>query len=210
MSNIREVSFYRLARGKEIYAQGVNENFAVLYQLIGEVARMVRTPEPVVTQLEKHVIELADRLDSVENLSALHARQRNEKEFAPLSSVGALLVRMNQLQEHFDAAVKTLEHLTGELLVTRDGQEARIKKLEQHPHPTMAQHEELLAQVTKAVEYARLALQASTELRRTTNALTKALASPAPERALNQPQYASMAYIGHILQRLKALEDKVP
>lgn len=209
MSNLREVSFYRLARGKEIHAQGVNENFMLLYQLIGEVARMVRTPEPVVTALEKHVIELAGRLDSVENLSQLHARQRNEKEFAPLASVGALLVRMNQLQEHFDAAVKKLEHMAAELLVTHDDHEFRLKRLEEYEHPTIAQHEELEAAITKATEYARIALQQSTELRRTTNALTKALASPAPDRALNRTD-PQMAYIGHILSRLKALEDKVP
>lgn len=201
--------FYLVEKGKQISASGLNGNFRKLAELLLELQISERTPAPVVVDLEVALAKLEERTKTLEKLSAMHERQRNEREYAPLSSVGALLVRMNQLQERFDEAVKKLEQMTGEIIVTHDGHEDRLKTIEARGElATVEQLNGFLEELDKAREYARLALQQSTELRRTTNALTKAMASPSPDRALNKPEFAPMAYIGHILSRLAALEAK--
>lgn len=201
--------FYFLEAGKPISSSGVNDNFREIMGHIVDQSIALRTPAPVVVDLEVALAKLEARTKTLEELSALHARQRNEREYAPLSSVGALLVRMNQLQERFDEAVRKLEQMAGEIIVTHDGHEDRLKTIEAKGElATVEQLNGFLEELDKAREYARLALQQSTELRRTTNALTKAMASPSPDRALNKPEFAPMAYIGHILSRLAALEAK--
>lgn len=192
-------------KGDGLGASDLNGNFAILADRLEHVMARTLMPDPANVALELRLVAQAKRIERLESMVAMHARQRNEREWAPLSHVGALVVMVNNLQRKLEEAVLRLDQMHTALGGDHLDLDRRIARLEQQPeaateeafatlvgdHERVAQKEHmLLAQV--------IALRAETNILR---ALTMG-----HDRAANRTEFAPLSTVGHLLQRIMALE----
>lgn len=167
MSYIEQPALYELKDRQPISASGVNANFRTVVELIGTAVMTVRTPGAIINGLEVKVADLEQRTKILENLSAMHARQRNEPQYAPLSSLGAVLMRVDALQRSVEDAVVRLEKALAAAESLSANQHARLAALE--ARPAMASRHEVLdlAQLhDQTVQIATNAMRQAMSLRR--------------------------------------------
>src|SRR5215471_20661689 len=85
-------------KGDSLTADALNANFQIIAGRIERVMAQALMPDAVSTDLQMRLRAIVERIGRLEDLTAMHARQRNEREWAPLSHLGAVLVRVADLQ----------------------------------------------------------------------------------------------------------------
>jgi chromosome segregation ATPase len=193
-------------RGDQLTAEGLNGNFATLREYAERALTEARMPDPAVVHLEMRLNRIDERLDRIEQLLAMHERQRNEKEWAPLAHLGGVLQRLDGLQAMTEAAVARLEEAHAEAQAMHEDQHRRLARLEQQPEPATADaHGKLVKQHRKAARQASLALGQAIGLRQEV-AHVRTLAE-AHDRVANRLEFAPMATVAALLERIMRLEN---
>ena len=138
---------------------------------------------------------------------AAHERQRNEREYAPLSSLGGVLLRLDGLQRITEAAVERLEETFTATDAMHHDQHVRLSRLEQQPDAaTAAEHRQLARAQERSARTADAALGQAIGLRAEV-AATRRIAE-GHDRVANRREYAPLATVAHLLDRLQQLEAK--
>jgi hypothetical protein len=207
MGHLPAHALNQFERGKPLTAAALNANFLTLLALIENLAREMRTPASTVVALETDAASATKRIEALEHLTAMHARQRNEKEWAPLSHIGALVQMVNGVAREFRTAADQLDVAHAGLGVDHDDLHRRLLVLEQQPQSAM--QEDFVALIK---DHERIALKEHMLLSqiialRHEVGLLRELAL-GRDRQANRLEFAPMSYIGQILQRLNALEAK--
>lgn len=86
-------------QGDQLSAATLNANFAVLLEYVEQALTQALTPDAAVVALEMRLGRLEERLAALEGMAAMHERQRNEKQYAPLATVAHLLQRLEKLEQ---------------------------------------------------------------------------------------------------------------
>jgi len=128
MGQLPDLQLVEFKRGTSLSAQSLNANFVALLNLAQTAVTLALTPDEAITGVEQRMGALERRLTALEAMTNMHARQRNEKEWAPLAHVGAVLVLARDL-------------------------ERRLARLEQQP-PTASQedHDSLLKELANLAQ----------------------------------------------------------
>lgn len=196
-------------KGDQLRAIDLNGNFATLADRIEYAMATALMPDPAAVSLEMQLAAQAKRIEALESLTSLHARQRNEKEWAPLSHLGALVTLVNQACRQLEEATRRIDETHAGLAVDHDDLNRRIARIEQQPDS--ASHEDF---TVLARDHERLALKehmllAQVIALRHEVRVLRDLAS-AKDRVANRLEFAPMSYVGFILQRIKEIEVRLP
>lgn len=209
MGHLPSPALTRFEKGKQLFADDLNGNFFTLLALLEGVAREVRTPDQVVVELEKRAGALAERVEILEHLTSMHARQRNEREWAPLSHLGAVITMVNDLRRDMERAVSKLDAIHVELQTERGDHERRLQRLEQQPDYALQEDFAPLAADHKRLALKEHMLLSQVLAIRHEIGILREIAM-GKDRQANRLEFAPMAYVGHILQRLKEIEARLP
>lgn len=196
-------------KGDGLTADALNGNFAALADRVEAAMATALMPDPANVALEMGLGRLATRIDALEHLTAMHARQRNEKEWAPLSHLGGLVVLVNETCAKLEDATRRIEETHASLAVEHDDLDRRIARIEQQPDSAAQEDFTVLAR-----DHERLALKEHMllsqviALRHEVRVL-RDLAS-AKDRVANRLEFAPMSYVGHLLQRIREIEARLP
>jgi len=194
-------------KGDSLTADALNANFQIIADRLERVMAQALLPDAANTDLQMRMRAIVERICRLEDLTAMHARQRNEKEWAPLSHLGAVLVRVAQLQQSVEDAVARLEAAHGEIIATHDSQHVRISRLEQQPEPATAEaHNELAYLHASTMQKAKMALGQAIALRHEITIL-RALAL-GHDRQANRLEFAPLSTVAHLLERIMKLEAR--
>lgn len=209
MAHLNGHSLTRWNKGDQLRADALNGNFAALADMAHAAMAQALQPDPANVALEMAIGRLAERIAALEHLTAMHARQRNEKEWAPLSHVGAIVVLVNELRRHVDKAILRIDELHAALVCDHDDLHRRIARIEQQPE---AAHKEEFTVL--AAQHERLALKehmllAQVIALRHETSILRDLAL-GRDRQANRLEFAPMAYVGHLLERIRGIEARLP
>lgn len=196
-------------KGDGLTAVDLNVNFAALADMAERAMAQALMPDPANVALEMRLSQQQQRIEALEHLTAMHARQRNEKEWAPLSHLGGLVVLVNEATSKLESATRRIDETHASLAVEHDDLDRRIARIEQQPDSASYEDFTVLAR-----DHERLALKESmllaqvVALRHEVRVL-RDLAT-AKDRVANRLEFAPMAYVGHLLQRIREIEERLP
>lgn len=193
-------------QGDQLTARDLNDNFLRLKEYAEQAVTIAMSPDVAVVRLEMRLAEIDERLDRIEQLLAMHERQRNEKEWAPLAHLGGVLQRLDGLQRMTEDAVARLETAHAAAQAMHEDQHRRLARLEQQPEMATAEaHGKLVKQHRKSARQASLALGQAVGLRQEV-AETRRIAE-AHDRVANRLEFAPMATMAALLERIMRLEE---
>lgn len=193
-------------QGDQLTAQALNDNFLRLKEYAEQAVTIAMSPDVAVVRLEMRLAEIDERLDRIEQLLAMHERQRNEKEWAPLAHLGGVLQRLDGLQSLVEASVARLEEAHSAAQAMHEDQHRRLARLEQQPEMATAEaHGKLVKAHRKSARQASLALGQAVGLRQEV-AETRRIAE-AHDRVANRLEFAPMATMAALLERIMRLEE---
>lgn len=192
-------------KGDGLGATDLNGNFAILADRVERVMVQALMPDAANVALEMRLRALTERIVAMESLTAMHARQRNEREWAPLSHVGALVTMVNNLQRKLEEAVLRLDQMHASLGVDHLDLDRRLARLEQQPEAADKESFGALVRDHKRVaQKEHMLLAQIIALRHETRILREL--TMGHDRAANRMEYAPLSTVGHLLQRIMALE----
>jgi len=194
-------------RGTQLTAEALNSNFAILRADAEQALAQALLPDPAVVGLEMRLGRLEERLERIEGMLAMHERQRNEREYAPLASLGGVLLRLDGLQRVTEDAVARLEAAQAAAETMHHDQHLRLSRLEQQPEAaTAAEHRALRRAQERSAHTADAALGQAIGLRQEVGAVRRI--AEGHDRIANRREYAPLATVAHLLQRLQKLEQQ--
>src|SRR5262252_3291219 len=159
MGHLPDNGLHTWGAGQQLTAAALNENFATLREYAEQALAQALMPDAAVVQLEMRLGRIEARLQLVEHMLTLHARQRNGAEWAPLSHLGAVLQRVDGLQRDVETAVARLEQMVEHLDKIHDDQRLRLARLEQQPvAATLQQHQALITEHEETARKAQVSL----------------------------------------------------
>lgn len=207
MGHLNGHTLQRWNKGDQLAAEQLNGNFAAVFDMAEAAMAQALQPDPANVALEMRLARLEKRVAALESLTAMHARQRNEKEWAPLSHLGAVLLRVNDMQRQVEHAVARLEELYVGTATDHDDLHRRLLRIEQQPEA--APKEDFTA---LSLDHDRIALKehmllAQVIALRHEVSILRDLAL-GKDRQANRLEYAPMAYVGHLLQRIREIEER--
>lgn len=194
-------------KGDGLTADALNGNFATLADRLERVMAQALMPDPANVALERRLHEVNLRLEALEHLTCMHARQRNEREWAPLSHVGALVVLVNQLRADLERAVARIDQMHAALLGDHDDLDRRILRIEQQPEAADKEGFTALVGDFKRIALKEHMLLAQIIALRHETRILRELAL-GHDRQANRMEWAPLSTVGHLLQRIMALEAK--
>ena len=207
MGHLPDARLKTWKQGDALRAADLSRNFQVLADQVQTAVAIALTPDEA-TQAHKAVLQThTERLDRIEAMLQLHARQRTEKEWAPLAHLGAVLVRLQQLQETVNDVAGRLEQALKKAQALHDGQERRLARLEQQPEPATLEDHRALAKSHADLKIKEHMLLAQIIALRSEVIALRGIAM-GKDREANRLEFAPLSYIGAILARLQALEAK--
>lgn len=192
-------------KGDGLGATDLNGNFGILADRIERVMAEALMPDPANVSLEMRLATQAKRIEALEHLTAMHARQRNEREWAPLSHVGALVVMVNNLQRKLEKAVARLDQVHASLGVDHDDLDRRLARLEQQPEAADKESFGALVRDHERVALKEHMLMAQIIALRHETRILREL-TMGHDRQANRMEFAPLSTVGHLLQRIMALE----
>lgn len=205
MAHLNGHSLKTWKKGDGLAAIDLNQNFAALADRIEHAMATALMPDPANVSLEMKLARLEARTKTLEEMSAMHARQRNEKEWAPLSHLGGLVVLVNQLRADLEKAVFRLDQMHASLGSDHDDLHRRIARIEQRPQAaTEESFAALVGDFKRVAQKEHMLLAQIIALRHETSILRELALGH--DRVANRLEYAPMSTIGHLLQRIMALE----
>lgn len=194
-------------KGDQLLSADLNANFRVLADMAEAAVAVALQPDPAAVGLEMSLRDIKQRLATVEYMLTLHARQRNEREWAPLSHLGALVVMVNNLQRKLEEAVLRLDQMHAALGSDHLDLDRRIARLEQQPEAADKESFTALAGDFKRVALKEHMLLAQIIALRHETRILRELAL-GHDREANRMEWAPLSTVGHLLQRIMALEAK--
>lgn len=209
MAHLNGHSLTKWSKGDQLRAIDLNGNFAALADMAHAAMAQAMMPDPAAVGLEMAIGRLTERIAALEHLTAMHARQRNEKEWAPLSHLGGLVVLVNQATRKLEEATRRIDETHASLAVEHDDLDRRIARIEQQPDSAAQEDFSILAR-----DHERLALKEHMLLAQVIGLrhevrLLRDLAT-AKDRVANRLEFAPMSYVGHLLQRIREIEARLP
>lgn len=209
MGHLPDSNLVQFKAGTPLTAAALNANFLTLLALLEGLALEARTPDPVVVELEAREAALEARVKDIERLTAMHARQRNEREWAPLSHLGAVITLVNDLRRDLETGVSKLAGIYAELMRERGDHERRLARLEQQPEPALQEEfAPLQADHERLAQKEHMILAQVIAIRHEMQVVTKL--AMGHDRKANRLEFAPLSTIGHILQRLREIEARLP
>lgn len=209
MGHLNGQSLKTWKKGDGLAAIDLNQNFAALAGRIEAAMAQALMPDPANVGLEMRLGRLLERVGALEELTALHARQRNEKEWAPLSHLGAVLTRVNDLQRKLEDAVFRIDEACARLGVDHEDIHRRMARLEQQPQPAREEDFVVLADHHERLRVKEHMLLAQVIALRHEVSILRRLAL-GRDRVANRLEFAPMAYVGHLLERIRGIEARLP
>lgn len=194
-------------KGDGLGATDLNGNFAILADRVERVMAQALMPDQANVALEMRLRGLAERIEALEHLTAMHARQRNEREWAPLSHVGALVQMVNEVKRQMENACRRIEEMQASLGLDHDDLHRRIARIEQQPDAAREEDFTALARDHERLALKEHMLLAQVIALRHETRILRELAM-GHDRAANRMQFAPLSTVGHLLQRIMALEAK--
>jgi len=188
-------------------ADALNQAFKTMRSMVEEAARLALTPDPVVVGLEMALGRLDGRVQALERLSLLHERQRNEKEWAPLAHLGAVLTRLDALQTMVQQAVDRLDAQLAQSATLHTSISRQLGVLRQKPDPASQEDLDRLADSHHELKTKEHMLLAQTLALRAEVGILRELAL-GHDRQANRLEFAPLSYVAAILSRLQALEER--
>jgi hypothetical protein len=207
MAHLNGQTLQTWKKGDQLNAPDLNGNFTILADRIERTMAQALLPDPANTDLQMRMRAIVERIARLEDLTAMHARQRNEREWAPLSHLGALVVLVNEANRRFEDACRRIDEMHARRGVEHDDLNRRLQRFEQQPDS--ASQEDFAA---LADDHDRLALKEHMLLAqiialRHEVTILRELAL-GHDREANRKEYAPLSTVGHLLQRIMALEAK--
>ena len=193
----------------QLSSADLNHNFAALFGLAQTAIALALTPDDATTALQVSLGEQERRLAILEQLSLMHERQRNAMEWAPLSHLGAVLVRVQELQDTVEEATSRLLDAHAELKGAHIDLGRRLARVEQRPDAATQEDHDALFKDHKRLAEKEHMLLAQTIALRSEVAAHRELAL-GHDRNANRMEFAPLSTVGHLLQRIMALEARVP
>jgi hypothetical protein len=192
-------------KGDQLTAAALNANFATLRSYAEQALTQALIPDAAVVQLEMRLGAIEERLQRIERMLMAHERQRNEREYAPLSSLGGVLLRLDGLQRITEAAVERLEAAFTAADAMHHDQHLRLSRLEQQPDAaTLKEHRQLERAHERSARTADAALGQAIGLRAEVTHVRRI--AEGHDRVANRREYAPLATVAHLLERLQKLE----
>lgn len=206
MAHLNGHKLERWEQGDRLTAEGLNHNFATLAEIAETALLHARTPDQTVVRLEMTTGRLAERLDVLERLANMHERQRNEKEWAPLSHLGAIVTMVNDLRQQVEAAIARIDQMHAGLSINRDELDRRLARIEQQPDAAAEEDFFFLARDHERVALEQQGMLAQiVALQDQVQTLTDwALGK---DQRVNRVEYAPLAYFGELVRRIEKLEE---
>jgi hypothetical protein len=196
-------------KGDRLSAEQLNHNFAALLGAIEICMVAALSPDQSSVQNEVALAAHATRLDTLERMQLMHDRQRNEKQWAPLAHVAALMQLMLEIRGPLSDRADELLAAQGEARTRHVEHDRRLARLEQQPEPATREDCEALAkEVQRLSLFEHNLLVQVHALRRETHTLIEMAKGHARQR--NEMEYAPLAVAGHLLQRVKDIEARLP
>jgi len=209
MGHLPDPHLVEFSRGTGLAAADLNHNFAALFGLAQTAIALALTPDDATTALQVSLGEHERRLAILEQLSLMHERQRNAMEWAPLSHLGAVLVRVQELQDTVEEATSRLLDAHAELKGAHIDLGRRLARVEQRPDAaTQEDHDALFKDHRRLAEKEHMLLAQTIALRSEVAALRELALGH--DRNANRMEFAPLSTVGHLLQRIMALEARVP
>lgn len=196
-------------KGDGLGATDLNGNFAVLADRIERVMAQALMPDPAAVGLEMSLRDIKQRLATVEYMLTLHARQRNEREWAPLSHVGALVTLVNDLRFDLEKAVRRVDEAHATAGLDHDDLHRRLARLEQQPDAATEEDFVLLAADHKRLALKEQMLLAQVIALRHETRILREL-TMGHDREANRMEFAPLSTVGHLLQRIGEIEKRLP
>ena len=164
-------------------------------------------PDPAGVGNEVKLANHAHRIDALEGLVAMHARQRNERDTAPMAYVAAVMQQVRELREPVQETGKKLLRAHERAEALHDGQHERLSRLEQQPEAaTKEDHDSLVQEHRRLAQTERMLLAQVIALRHEVGILREVALGH--DREANRREYAPMATVAHLLQRIMELEKR--
>ncbi|HEY2538222.1 MAG TPA: hypothetical protein VGI28_01790 [Stellaceae bacterium] len=208
MGHLNGHSLVTWKKGDGLVAADLNANFTALADRIEAAMATALMPDPANVSLEMQLRGLGERIAALESLTAMHARQRNEREWAPLSHLGAVLQRVNDMQRQVENAVSRIEELYAALAVDHDDLHRRILRIEQQPEAAPKEDFAVLAAHHDRIALKEHMLLAQVIALRHETGILRDLAL-GKDRQANRLEFAPMSYVGHLLQRIREIEERL-
>lgn len=207
MGHVNGHALTKWSKGDQLRAIDLNQNFATLADRIEHAMATALMPDPANVALEMRLAAQERRIAALESLTAMHARQRNEREWAPLSHVGALVVLVNQLRTDLERAVLRLDQMHASLGSDHLDLDRRILRIEQQPEAaTEEAFTALVRDFKRIAQKEHMLLSQIIALRHETRILRELALGH--DRQANRLEFAPLSTVGHLLQRIMALEAK--
>lgn len=209
MSHLPDIALTKFEAKKPLRADDLNRNFAILLGAIEVCMHAALTPDAATNANEVHIANHAARLDAIERMLTLHERQRNEKAWAPLAHVAALMQLMLEIRGPLAAKAEQLQQAQVEVLQLHADVLRRVQRLEQAPEYAMAaDHKALAADCDTIAQKAHVAMVQAVALRQEVGQLRKLALGH--DRLANRMEYAPLSTVGFILQRIREIEARLP
>lgn len=209
MSHLPDIRLPRFEKGRPLNAADLNNAFQLLLGAIEVCMHAALTPDAATNANEVMIAAHGDRLDMLERMQMMHERQRNEKAWAPLAHVAALMQLMLEIRGPLVARAEQLHEACSDIRQLHAELVRRVQRLEQAPEYAMqADHEVLAADCERIAQKAHIAMVQAVALRQEVGVLQKMMA--AHERQRNEKQYMPLSTGGHLLQRIREIEARLP
>jgi len=194
-------------KGDSLTADALNGNFQIIADRLERVMAQALLPDAANTNLQMRMRAIVERIGRLEDLTAMHARQRNEREWAPLSHVGALVTMVNEVNRRFEDACRRIDEMHAGKAIEHEDLDRRLQRLEQQPD---AAREEDFAALAR--DHDRLALKEHMLLSqiialRAEVRILRELAM-GHDREANRKEYAPLSTVAHLLERIMKLEAR--
>lgn len=204
-----QVALPRFEKGKPLNAADLNSAFQILLGAIEVCMHAALTPDAATNANEVHIAAHADRLDMLERMQMMHERQRNEKAWAPLAHVSALMQLMLEIRGPLAAKAEQLQDAQEAVLQLHADVVRRVQRLEQAPeYAEKADHAALAADCDSIAQKAHVAMVQAVALRQEVGQLRKLALGH--DRLANRMEYAPLSTVGHLLQRIREIEARLP
>jgi hypothetical protein len=207
MSHLPDIKLPTFKAGAPLKAADLNAGFTALLNLIEVAMVAALQPDPAGVGNEVKLANHAHRIDALEGLVAMHARQRNERELTPLAYTAAVMQQVRELREPVQETGKKLLRAHARAEALHDGQHERLSRLEQQPEAaTQEAHNSLVQEHHKLAQTERMLLAQVIALRHEVGILREV--AMGHDREANRREYAPMATVAHLLQRIMELEKR--
>jgi hypothetical protein len=207
MAHLNGYSLKRWNKGDGLGASDLNGNFATIAEMAERAMLEARLPDQAVVALEMSIRSLKERIANLEALTSMHARQRNEKEWAPLSYLGALVTLVNEANLRFEGACRRIDEMHTRLGVEHDDLDRRLRRTEQQPEAaTQEDFSVLVGDVNRLALKEHMLLAQTIALRAEVSMLREMAMGHARQR--NEIEYTPLATTAHLLERIMKLEAR--